>query len=273
MSKQQTIVRSIELRAVAKQGENSFEGLACKYGVVDAYGTTFMPNCFTRGGLDDTVYAFLWMHDPSNPVGTFTAEERADGLYIVGKWDDTTAGRDARAAAMSGSASDLSVGFTWYKEDGAEDNITIARLTEVSQVTTRFGAVPGSALTAARAVLMAEDVRAGRVLSSSNEEALRAAVELINAVLAQTSSDDSSEDQPDDNSDDGARWTTEYTQGTPEHQQQGTPEAEEFEQAVEAGEVVEDQPAAEEPIVEDQPVSKKRAAQIEALARYIETLN
>jgi hypothetical protein len=100
------------------------------------------------------------MHDPTRPVGTFTAEEREDGLYIVGRWDDNTAGQEARVAALSGSASDLSVGFTWMKEDGAEENdITIARLQEVSQVTSRFGAVPGSVLTAVRSAI--EEVENG----------------------------------------------------------------------------------------------------------------
>jgi HK97 family phage prohead protease len=151
--------RAIELRAIPGL-ENSFEGLACRYGVEDSYGTTFVTMCFTRGGLDNKGYALLWMHDPNRPVGTFTAVERKDGLYIVGTWDDTTAGRDARMAAMSGSAGDLSVGFTWYKEPGSsEDSITIAKLQEVSQVTSRFGAVPGSVLTAVRAAAEATEDR------------------------------------------------------------------------------------------------------------------
>lgn len=166
--------RAIELRAIAGL-ENSFEGLACRYGVEDSYGTTFVAGCFTRGGLDKGTYSLLWMHDPNRPVGTFTAEERNDGLYIVGKWDETAAGRDARMAAMSGSASDLSVGFTWYQEPGQqEDLITIARLQEVSQVTSRFGAVPGSVLTAVRAASEAQEDRwtteypTDEVISSEN---------------------------------------------------------------------------------------------------------
>jgi HK97 family phage prohead protease len=151
--------RAVELRAIVGS-DNSFEGIACRYGVEDSYGTTFVAGCFTRGGLDKGSYSLLWMHDPNRPVGTFTAVDAPGGLYIVGKWDDTAAGRDARMAAMSGSAGDLSVGFTWYQEPGQdEDMITIARLQEVSQVTSRFGAVPGSVLTAVRNAVEAMEDR------------------------------------------------------------------------------------------------------------------
>jgi len=141
------ILDSIEIE------DNYFEGRACQYNVKDSYGTTFVPGCFSRGGLDDKQYSLLWNHDYNRPVGTFKAEEREDGLYIMGRWDDNTAGRDARASALSGSASDLSVGFTWIIEseaDAKDEIIRTARLQEVSQVTSRFGAVPGSQLTAVR---------------------------------------------------------------------------------------------------------------------------
>jgi HK97 family phage prohead protease len=144
--------RNITIRNISED-ENYFEGRACQYNVKDSYGTTFMAGCFTRGGLDTRSYSLLWNHDYSKPVGTFVAEEREDGLYIVGRWDDNTSGRDARASALSGSASDLSVGFTWMQEseeDAAQEIIRKARLHEVSQVTSRFGAVPGSAMTAVR---------------------------------------------------------------------------------------------------------------------------
>jgi HK97 family phage prohead protease len=181
--------RRIELRANTQAG--TFEGLACKYGIEDSYGTVFQPNCFTNGGLDAGTYPLLWMHDSNRPVGTFTAEERADGLYIMGQWDDSAAGQEARAAALSGSAADLSVGFTWFQDPNAQDDnlITMAQLREVSQVTSRFGAVPGSKLTAVRSIDGAlDEIRAGRVLSAANEDALNTAVTLIQSVLGQVAS-------------------------------------------------------------------------------------
>ncbi|MGC5400204.1 HK97 family phage prohead protease [Streptomyces sp. DT20] len=145
--------------------DGTFEGLACRYGVIDSYGTTFHPKTF-RKGLKGS-YAMLFMHSPYQPVGTFSAEERDDGLYISGRYDDTTAGRDARTMARSGSASELSVGFVrtdlppWEKlaEMSDEDreatiaNIKGARLVEVSQITARMAAVPGSKLKTVRSAL------------------------------------------------------------------------------------------------------------------------
>ncbi len=146
-------------------GDGTFEGLACRYGVIDTYGTTFHPKAFRKGLRGN--YALLFMHSPYQPVGTFSAEERDDGLYISGRYDDTTAGRDARTMARSGSASELSVGFVrtdlpdWSKlsEMSDEDreatiaNIKGARLVEVSQITARMAAVPGSKLKTVRSAL------------------------------------------------------------------------------------------------------------------------
>ena len=204
--------RAVEIRAIPGESGNSFEGRACVYGVVDSYGTTFEPGCFTRGGLETSgTYALLWMHDPTRPVGTFSAQERSDGLYISGQWDESTAGQEARAAALSGSAADLSVGFTMNaNEDGL---ISEARLLEVSQVTSRFGAVPGSVLTAVRVAGIAEEARAGRILSSENEKALRDAHTAIGAVLEKLES------------------RSEETETETREIEQGSPEAEEAEEA------------------------------------------
>lgn len=145
--------------------DGTFEGLACRYGVIDTYGTTFHPRSFRKGLKGN--YALLFMHSPYQPVGTFSAEERDDGLYISGRYDDTTAGRDARTMARSGSASELSVGFVrtdlpdWEKLSQMSDedreatlaNIKGARLVEVSQITARMAAVPGSKLKTVRSAL------------------------------------------------------------------------------------------------------------------------
>jgi HK97 family phage prohead protease len=147
--------------------EGTFEGIACRFNKVDSYGTTFHPGCFRKGGLDKKPYSLLFMHDPTRPIGTFRAEERDDHLYITGRYDDTAAGRDARAMARSGSAPELSVGFVrtdlpdWKKlaELSEEEfnekmrNIRGARLVETSQITARMAAVPGSKLKQVRAAL------------------------------------------------------------------------------------------------------------------------
>lgn len=151
---------------VGEDEDGTFEGIACQYGKKDSYGTTFHPGVFKRG-IDKGSYAYLWMHSPFTPIGTFKADEQSTLLHIGGRYDDTQDGRDKRAMARSGSARELSVGFVrtdlppWEKiaqmndEDRADlmENIRSARLVEVSQITARMAAVPGSKLKTVRSAL------------------------------------------------------------------------------------------------------------------------
>jgi HK97 family phage prohead protease len=172
--------------------DGTFGGYACRYGKKDSYGTTFHPGVF-RKGLDKQDYALLFMHSPYSPVGTFRAEEKADHLWIEGRYDDTAAGRDARVMARSGSARELSVGFVrtdlpdWKKlyelgdEERAEllENIRSARLVEVSQITARMAAVPGSKLKTVRSALgdLYAEVDAPTIADRIREEQERRAAE------------------------------------------------------------------------------------------------
>ncbi|WP_098892263.1 HK97 family phage prohead protease [Streptomyces sp. or3] len=151
---------------VGEDQDGTFDGIACQYGKKDSYGTTFHPGVFRRG-IDKGSYAYLWMHSPYTPIGTFRADEQSNLLHIGGAYDDTQDGRDKRAMARSGSARELSVGFVrtdlppWEKlaemgdDDRADvlDNIRSARLVEVSQITARMAAVPGSKLKTVRSAL------------------------------------------------------------------------------------------------------------------------
>lgn len=139
----------LDIRAQAEAG--TLEGYACVWDVVDTYGTTFAPRCFSAGGLDGGDYALLWMHDPSLPIGVFRAEEDDHGLVIRGRWDKTRDGEDARQRAISGSAPGLSVGFRPLMVDPDDTNrFTQAGLVETSQITARMASVPGASITAAR---------------------------------------------------------------------------------------------------------------------------
>jgi len=141
----------LTVRADPSGDDPHFEGWACRHGVTDAYGTTFQAGCWSAGGLDGEPYALCWMHDPTIPVGVFRAEDQAEGLWIRGWWDDTRDGHDARTKGSSGSAPELSVGFRQAIFDEDEANKIVAvKLVEVSQITARMAAVPGSQFTAAR---------------------------------------------------------------------------------------------------------------------------
>ena len=154
--------------------DGTFNGIACQYGKKDSYGTTFHPGVFRRG-IDKGSYAYLFMHSPFDPIGTFRADEQSNFLHIDGRYDDTQSGRDKRAMARSGSARELSVGFVrtdlpdWKKlaemadedRDDVLNNIRSARLVEVSQITARMAAVPGSKLKTVRSALSALYTEAG----------------------------------------------------------------------------------------------------------------
>ena len=140
--------QGLSVRA-APDDSGAFEGWACRYGVEDSYGTTFRTGCFDESLGGD--YPLLWMHDTWEPIGTFTAEGKSEGLWISGAYDPTDVGQRARVRAQSGSAPELSVGFVWYASDpDDEDLITGAKLVETSQITLRMAAVPGAAIEGVR---------------------------------------------------------------------------------------------------------------------------
>jgi phage head maturation protease len=141
----------LTVRADTEGDKPHFEGWACRHGVIDAYGTEFTAGCWSAGGLDNEPYALCWMHDPTIPVGVFRAQDQAEGLWIEGWWDATRDGSDARTKGSSGSAPELSVGFRQAIFDEDEPNRIVAvKLVEVSQITARMAAVPGSQFTDAR---------------------------------------------------------------------------------------------------------------------------
>lgn len=184
----ETRVTSLDLRAAADDG--TFEGYACVWDVQDSYGTTFKQGCFEKGGLDESLYALLWMHDPTLPSGTFTAKEDDHGLLIGGGYDATQLGQDCRTRAKSGSAPGLSVGFVWRDNDPDDENsITNARLVETSQITARMAAVPGSQITAVRHALQpiadafVDDDDELSAIEAGNEEQRRHALASARARL------------------------------------------------------------------------------------------
>lgn len=142
--------------------DGTFEGYLSVHGVTDSYGTRMMPGCWRAGGLDDKPYALLWMHDPTQVVGTFTAKEDERGLLIAGRFDATDEGQRARTRAQSGSAPGLSVGFVLEQTLADDPNgITVARLVEGSLITARMASTPGAQVTGVRqATIVAGSTRA-----------------------------------------------------------------------------------------------------------------
>lgn len=154
-------LQQLQLRA-ADSEDGTFDGYACVWDVIDSYGTTFRRGSFIEGGLDQGEYALLWMHDPTQPIGVFTATEDDHGLVIKGAWDQTPEGQAKRVMAR-GSAPGLSVGFVPVGVDPDDPSVfTSARLVETSQITLRMASVPGAELTAARQRQLVSDAEAAK---------------------------------------------------------------------------------------------------------------
>lgn len=157
------VIDGLTLRADDGE-EGTFDGYACVWDVRDSYGTTFRRGCFQAGGLDALLYALLWMHDPWSPRGVFTGVEDDHGLRIMGRWDATSDGQDARTMAQSGSAPGLSVGFVPLGTDPDDPSaFTACRLIETSQITARMASVPGASLVGVRS--KAQDDQVARALA------------------------------------------------------------------------------------------------------------
>jgi HK97 family phage prohead protease len=132
------------------EGPGTFSGYANLHLVTDSFKTRFNPQAWTLGG-GPTTRAYLWMHDPDEPVGVFTWREDEKGLWIEGTYDDTPEGQRARKRAASGSAPELSVGFIRRAVDKNDSSlITEAELVEVSQITLGMASQPGAELAAVR---------------------------------------------------------------------------------------------------------------------------
>jgi HK97 family phage prohead protease len=201
------VTEDIEFRAVSlndfekrldANDAGTFEGYACRFGIVDSYGTTFVERCWTSGGLDDGTYALLSMHDERHVVGAFTAEETEEGLYIRGRYDDTPEGQAARARAKSGSAGELSVGFLRTGVDPADETrITGARLYEVSQITARMASQPMAALSMVRSAVD-KKVEENEALKEHDELKPE---EIVDAPTGEVNTETESEAPAEENSD------------------------------------------------------------------------
>ena len=139
------LTRTVSLRTfdVRAEGDGpAFAGLACPSAWSTATGPCSGRVLGGRWPRRRPVCAVL-VSRPDQPGRHAHRDERADGLYIEGSWDESPAGQQARQRALGGSATELSVGFrdSIYAEDAPTEIIAV-RLVEVSQITARIAASP-----------------------------------------------------------------------------------------------------------------------------------
>ncbi len=117
-------------------------GYLAVYGNRDWYDSSLRPGCFSKSLQDHAGKTFVLLadHDPSKPIGKFTAKEDEHGLFIEGEvFLGISYAMDKWLALTGGAIDGLSVGFNIVKHeyDEKQDLLMIleAKLWEGSVVT------------------------------------------------------------------------------------------------------------------------------------------
>ena len=171
-----------------------FEGYLSVFGNEDAWGDVVEPGAFTRTiEQNNGRFPLLWFHDPTEPIGIFTAAEDDRGLYITAHVNlETQRGREAYSGMKfevdgedAAYVSELSIGFKAIGKETNEDGIrhlTEVALSEGSLLTMHFAANPEAVVTVKDTGerMSSEEARAIR----DARDALEAKAEALTEVLA-----------------------------------------------------------------------------------------
>ena len=118
-----------------------FCGYATRNDIKCSDGRTIRKDAFKDN--DGQTVPLVWQHshsDPANVLGHALLENREDGVYTYGKFNDTDAGRNAKALVEHGDITALSIYANKLKQSGT--NVLHGAIREVSLVLA--GANPGA---------------------------------------------------------------------------------------------------------------------------------
>ena len=118
-----------------------FCGWATKNDIKCSDGRVIRKNAFKHN--DGKRVPLVWNHDhnsPDNIIGHALLENREEGVYVYGKFNDTAAGNNAKALVEHGDITNLSIFANRLKQDGC--NVKHGEIREVSLVLA--GANPGA---------------------------------------------------------------------------------------------------------------------------------
>lgn len=110
-----------------------FSGYASRANVQCSDGRTIMPNAFKDA--DGTTVPLVWQHGHSaidNVLGHAELENRADGLYAYGYFNNSNSGQNAKHAVEHGDVKSLSIYANQLQQDGG--NVQHGVVREVSLV-------------------------------------------------------------------------------------------------------------------------------------------
>ncbi len=92
------------------EAKPDFSGYATKAGLKCSDGRTIMPDAFKH--QDKTTVPLVWQHghnEPSNVLGYATLENREDGVYAYGYFNETDSAKNARTLVEHGDIKSLSI--------------------------------------------------------------------------------------------------------------------------------------------------------------------
>ena len=118
-----------------------FSGYATKNGLKCSDGRTILRDAFKE--QDGQTVPLVWQHlhnEPGNVLGHAVLENREDGVYCYGKFNDTEAGKNAKELVSHGDISSLSIYANQLKEQAKK--VMHGAIREVSLVLS--GANPGA---------------------------------------------------------------------------------------------------------------------------------
>ena len=122
-------------------GKYDFSGWATKNDLLCGDGRTIKRDAFKDN--DGKVVPLVWNHDHSNPeavLGHALLENREDGVYAYGTFNETPAGQHARQCVQNGDVSALSIWANKLKQVGKD--VIHGQIRELSLVLS--GANPGA---------------------------------------------------------------------------------------------------------------------------------
>lgn len=111
-----------------------FSGWATKNNILCTDGRTIKPNAFV--GNDGAKVPLVWNHqhnDPSNILGHAYLQNKPEGVYAYGIFNDTDSGREAKELVKNGDITALSIMATGLKHDNRH-NVLHGDIKEVSLV-------------------------------------------------------------------------------------------------------------------------------------------
>src|SRR5262249_9190517 len=107
----------LEIKQVSEEG--TFEGILSPYGNRDSGDDIVEKGAYTKTLKESgNTRPLLWQHDPKNPIGMITLEDRPDGLWAKGKLlMDLEQAKAAYVCIKAKVVRGLSIGFQAVKDE------------------------------------------------------------------------------------------------------------------------------------------------------------